>query len=57
MRESEMKEVARLISRVVNDRSKIEKVKAEVRALKKDFTKIHYCLGEGARAYEYYDFL
>ncbi|MDD1768835.1 MAG: serine hydroxymethyltransferase [Methanomassiliicoccales archaeon] len=57
MRESEMKEVARLISRVVIDKSKIEKVKAEVRALKKDFTKIHYCLGEGERAYEYYDFL
>ncbi len=56
MKESEMKEVARLISKVVTDKSKIEKVRSEVKELRKGFTKIHYCLGEGEEAYEYHDF-
>jgi len=56
MKESEMKEVARLISKVVTDKNKIEKVRSEVKELRKGFTKIHYCLGEGEEAYEYHDF-
>ncbi|MDD1767082.1 MAG: serine hydroxymethyltransferase, partial [Methanomassiliicoccales archaeon] len=54
---SEMKEVARLISKIVTGEGKIERVRAEVKSFKKDFTKIHYCLGEGEKAYKYYDFL
>jgi glycine hydroxymethyltransferase len=56
MRESEMKEVARLIWNVVAKKEKTEKVRSEVRELKKGFTEIHYCLGEGREAYEYHDF-
>jgi glycine hydroxymethyltransferase len=56
MRESEMKEVARLIWNVVAKKKKTERVRSEVRELKKGFTEIHYCLGEGREAYEYHDF-
>lgn len=56
MRESEMKEVARLIWNVVAKKEKTERVRSEVRELKKGFTEIHYCLGEGREAYEYHDF-
>ena len=54
MKEGEMKEVARLIYRVVVKKEKPEEVKKDVRELKKDFTKVQYCLGEGAEAYKYH---
>jgi glycine hydroxymethyltransferase len=56
MRESEMKEVARLISKVVTDKGSIKKAKSQVKELRKDFTKVRYCLGEGEEAYEYREF-
>jgi len=55
MRESEMKEIAKLIWKVAAKKSKPEAVKAEVKELKKSFTKICYCFGEGQEAYAYRD--
>jgi glycine hydroxymethyltransferase len=55
MRESEMKEVARLIHKVAVKKESPEKVKEEVKALKSNFTKVRYCIGEGTEAYRYHD--
>ena len=55
MRESEMKEVAKLIHRVVVKKEKPEVVKHDVKALKKNFTKIRYCLSEGEEAYKFHE--
>lgn len=55
MEESEMEEVARLIYRVVMKKEDPEKVKKDVWELKKDFTKIRYCLNEGEEAYSFHD--
>jgi glycine hydroxymethyltransferase len=55
MRESEMKEVAQLIYRVVVKKENPEHVKNDVKALKKNFTKIRYCLNEGEEAYKFHD--
>ncbi|MCJ7516701.1 MAG: serine hydroxymethyltransferase [Methanomassiliicoccales archaeon] len=56
MRESEMKEIASLIWKVVSKKVKIERVKSEVKEFKRGFTKIRYCLAEGKEAYRYHDF-
>lgn len=53
MREKEMAEVAELIARVVVKGEPPEKVKEDVVALKRQFTKLHYCFFEGEEAYEY----
>ena len=52
MKESEMKEVASLITRVCKGENPT-KVKSDVRALKKNFTKIRYCFNDGEPAYAY----
>jgi glycine hydroxymethyltransferase len=54
MGESEMKEVASLIHRVVVKKESPEAVKKDVMALKRDFTKVRYCLHEGQEAYAYH---
>jgi len=54
MKESEMKEVAKLVARVVKKKEDPKKVKADVKALKKNFTKIKYCFNEGEPAYKYH---
>jgi glycine hydroxymethyltransferase len=54
MKESEMKEVAELVARVVKKKEDPKKVKEGVRALKKDFTSIKYCFNEGEPAYKYH---
>ncbi|MDD1764907.1 MAG: serine hydroxymethyltransferase, partial [Methanomassiliicoccales archaeon] len=56
MRESEMKEVALLIWKVVSKKAKIERVRSEVKELRRGFTRIRYCLAEGKEAYRYHDF-
>jgi glycine hydroxymethyltransferase len=53
MKESEMKEVAKLIARVLKKEDP-KKVKEDVKALKKDFTTIKYCFNEGEPAYKYH---
>ncbi|TFG56530.1 MAG: serine hydroxymethyltransferase [Methanomassiliicoccus sp.] len=54
MKESEMKEVAALIHRVVVKKESPEVVKKDVMALKRNFTKVRYCLNEGEEAYAYH---
>ncbi|MDN5357019.1 MAG: serine hydroxymethyltransferase [Candidatus Methanomethylophilaceae archaeon] len=53
MKESEMKEVAELIARVVKKKEDPAKVKKDVKALKKQFSNIQYCFNAGEPAYEY----
>ena len=53
MKESEMKQVAELIFRVMKKEDPL-KVKEDVIALKKGFAKIQYCFNEGEPAYEYH---
>jgi len=53
MKETNMPEVAELITRVVKGEDPL-KVKEDVKELKKDFTKIHYCFASGEEAYGYY---
>jgi len=43
MKESEMKEIGKLIKRVIVDKEEPEKVKSDVVELRENFTKIHYC--------------
>jgi glycine hydroxymethyltransferase len=54
MMESEMKEVASLINRVVVKKESPDVVKKEVMAIKRNFTKVRYCLHEGAEGYAYH---
>jgi len=49
-----MKEVAALIHRVVVKKESPEVVKKDVMALKRNFTKVRYCLNEGEEAYAYH---
>ncbi|HUV25234.1 MAG TPA: serine hydroxymethyltransferase [Methanomassiliicoccales archaeon] len=56
MKESEMKEVADLIYRVVAKKENPKLVREDVKALKKDFTTVKYCFTEGG-AYDYHDFV
>jgi len=51
MRESQMSEVAELITRVVARGEDPKAVRPAVNALKSGFTKVHYCFGEGLDAY------
>ena len=53
MKESEMKEVAQLIFRVLN-KEEPKKVKEDVKELKKNFTKIQWCFNAGEEAYGYH---
>lgn len=57
MKESEMKEVANLIYRVVAKKEKPHLVREDVRALKKGFTDVKFCFNEGHNAYEYHEFV
>jgi glycine hydroxymethyltransferase len=57
MKESEMKEVARLIHKVAVKKEKPEDVKQEVKELKKHFTTVQYCYGAGTPAYKYHELI
>ena len=57
MKEKEMDEVAEFIYRVVVKKEDTEKVKADVREFKKDFTTVQYCFGANSPAYDYKQFL
>lgn len=54
MKESDMKEVAELIARVVKKKEDPKKVKEDVKSFKKNFTTIKYCFNEGEPAYGYH---
>ncbi len=53
-KESEMKEVAELIARVVKNKEDPAKVKVDVKALKDQFNTVNYCFNEGEPAYAYH---
>ncbi len=56
MKESEMQHVAELIKRVAMDNEPPEKVREDVMDFKKDYTKVHYCFGDGEYpAYPFYE--
>lgn len=53
MRESEMKQIAEFIKRVVVKKENPEKVKKDVLAFRKEFQKVHFCFDEKKFDYEY----
>lgn len=55
MKEKDMIEVAEFISRVVVKKEDPAKVKKDVAAFKKNFTKIQYCFNAGEPAYGYHE--
>ncbi len=57
MKENEMDEVAELIKKVVVDDAKPSKVKEDVKTLREDFDKIHYCFDEGEKANKHWQIL
>ena len=54
MKESEMKEVASFIARVVKDKEDPRKVKEDVKEFKKQYATIQYCFNAGEPAYGYH---
>jgi len=57
MKETEMKEIARLVSRVLVDNADPQKVAREVADLTGGFQTLKYCFEDKDKAYEYFDFL
>jgi len=55
MRESEMKEVAKLIHRVALKKEAPTAVKEDVKELKKHFDKVQFCYHAGTPAYKYHE--
>jgi glycine hydroxymethyltransferase len=53
MKESEMKEIAKFIKKVVIDKKDKKKVADEVKKFRKDFQKVQYCFENKLGAYEY----
>ena len=53
MKKSQMREIADLIKWVVVDRRDPGMIKQEVKRLRQDYQKIHYCFDDGLGAYEY----
>jgi glycine hydroxymethyltransferase len=53
MKESEMKEIADFIKRIVIDKEDADKVKADVAAFRKDYQKVQYCFENATEAYKY----
>jgi glycine hydroxymethyltransferase len=53
MKESEMKQVAEFIKKVVVDKKDRKRVALEVKLFRKDYQKVHYCFENKTGAYEY----
>jgi glycine hydroxymethyltransferase len=53
MKESEMKEIAEFIKRIVIDKEDVEKVKQDIAEFRKDYQKVHYCFENATEAYKY----
>jgi glycine hydroxymethyltransferase len=53
MKQTEMKEIARIIKNVIIDKKDKKKVAAEVKAFRKNFQKVHYCFDNKLGGYEY----
>ena len=53
MKESELKEIAEFIKKVVVDKNDEKKIASDVKKFRKDFQKVHYCFENKLGAYEY----
>lgn len=53
MKESEMKEIAEFIERVIINKEDVDKVKSDVREFRRDYQKVHYCFDNATEAYQY----
>ncbi|MGQ9788860.1 MAG: serine hydroxymethyltransferase [Candidatus Hadarchaeaceae archaeon] len=53
MKESEMKQIAEFIRRIIIDNDDPKKVAAEVAEFRKEFQMVHYCFESATEAYEY----
>jgi glycine hydroxymethyltransferase len=53
MKESEMKEIAEFVKRVVIEKEPVEKVATDVTEFRKDYQKVHYCFENATEAYKY----
>jgi len=53
MKESEMKEIAKLIKQVIIDKKNPKKILQQVKLFRKEFQKVHYCFDTNLEAYEY----
>ena len=53
MKESEMKEIAKLIKQVIIDKKNPKKILQQVKSFRKEFQKVHYCFDTNLKAYEY----
>jgi len=54
MKESDMDEVAEFYKRVLLKNEDPKKIKADIKAFRKDFQELHYCFKEGFRGYDYH---
>jgi glycine hydroxymethyltransferase len=54
MKESDMEEVAEFYKRVLLKNEDPKKIKADIKAFRKDFQELHYCFKEGFRGYDYH---
>jgi glycine hydroxymethyltransferase len=57
MKEKEMDEIAEFYKRVIIDKEKPEKIKADIKEFRKDYQILHYCFKEGFRGYDYHNII
>ena len=53
MKESEMKEIASFIKKIIIEKKDPQKLKTKVKAFRRDYQKVHYCFDNKLGAYEY----
>jgi len=54
MKESEMNDVAEFYKRTILKNEDSKKIKADIKAFRKDYQELHYCFKEGFRGYDYH---
>jgi len=53
MKESEMKEIASFIKKVIINKHEPKKIAAKIKSFRKNFQKVHYCFDKKLGAYDY----
>jgi glycine hydroxymethyltransferase len=53
MKESEMKEIASFIKKIIIDKKDPKKLASKVKAFRKNYQKVRYCFDNKLGAYEY----
>jgi glycine hydroxymethyltransferase len=53
MKETEMKEIAKYVKRVIIDKEPLEKIRADIAEFRKNYQKVHYCFENTTEAYKY----